>query len=130
MVKRVFIAISTRKESTKLDIEEIITIERKSRIIKIVTAEREVSFYDKLIYIKPLLGDNFFEVSDGLLLNLEKMKTVTEGTVLFEGGLELILSERGYTKLKKKHFSYNRMKQLEEVIKKEMQSRRQRKSYQ
>ena len=95
---------------------DIVLIERRLRKIFLVTDERLISYYEKIKYIEPLLGDNFFEVIDGCFINLEKTVSARDGILRFKNGYELPLSERSFVKAKQNHYVYHRIKQLKSVI--------------
>ncbi len=112
MLFRDFITVKKRNESTKVFIKDIILIERRYRKIFLMTSERMVEYYEKLVYIEPLLGENFFQVIDGCFINLEKVISARDGLIYFENGYKLQLSERGFVKAKRNHYAYTRLRQL------------------
>lgn len=107
--------VKTRSESTKVDLKDILLIERRLRKILIVTTYTEFSFYERIIFIKPLLGDNFYEVLDGLFVNLDRTTSAKRGVLFFDNGHRLELSERSFVKAKRNHYAYHRLKQLRTI---------------
>ena len=112
MKDKLYIAVETRWESVRIDLDEVVIIERRLRKVFLLTTERSISFYDKIKYIRPLLGENFFEILDGCFINLERMKEAKDGVLVFDTGYVFPVSSRSFVKAKRKHFAYYRRKQL------------------
>ena len=110
-----FIMVKTRYESTRVDLNDVLIIERRLRKIFLVTTERLFSFYEKIVFIDPLLGDNFYEVIDGCFVNFDRTLSAKEGKLRFDNGYEFPLSERSFAKAKKHHYAYLRLRQLRNI---------------
>lgn len=115
MNEKTWLAVKTRSESTRVELSDVLVIERRARKIFVATTDRLISYYDQLRNIKPLLGDNFFEVYSGCLINLDRLDSAKEGILYFDNGYELPLSERSFVRAKQKHYAYYRVKQLRDV---------------
>ena len=108
--------VKTRTESTRVFLKDVVVVERRLRKIFIVTSERLMSFYEKICFIEPLLGDNFYEALDGCFVNLERTVSAKDGILMFDNGYELPLSERSFVRAKRNHYAYHRIKQLKNVL--------------
>ena len=114
MKNKSFLAVQTRWESTRVDLDDILLIERRLRKVFLVTSERLISYYDKIKHIEPLLGENYMKLLDGCFINLERMESAKEGILRFDTGFELPVSSRNFAKAKRSHHSYYRTRQLRE----------------
>ena len=112
MNEKVYIAVKTRNESTRFDVEELFIVEKRLRKLVLMTYERDISYYEKLKNVAPLLGSNFFQVKRGCFINLEMMITASEGVLLFENGYKLCLGRKSFIRAKQKHNSYYKTKQM------------------
>ena len=109
------IVIKTRSESTKLTLGEILLVQRKLRKLYIVSESRQYEYYEKMENVEPLLDEPFFQVLDGTYVNIEKIKTIHKGSILFDNGYEFFLRERVASKVRQKHTAYHKTKQLDAV---------------
>lgn len=107
---RDFILVSTRWESTIVYLEEILYIERRLRKILVFTLNEEYEFYDDMEDIIPKLGENYFSLTSGVYVNLDYVKSVKDRRLIFDGGMELFLSQRSFIGLKRRHNAYYRLR--------------------
>ena len=117
---KIYIAANTRWASTRIDIDEILYIERRLRKIRVVTEDRVIEYYDRMAFITPLLGENFYSVLRGFFVNLERIEEVKEGKVIFDCKIEVAIPVKVYPSLKRTHNAHYRTMQLDslEAVKK------------
>ena len=111
MKEKSFIVIWNRYESTKIDIDDILYIERRLRKIYLLTEIREIEYYEKLKYVEPLLEDYFFKIGSGTFINIIKIKSVLEESVIFDCGLEIPIPRKISFRLRQRHRGYFHLKQ-------------------
>ena len=113
--EKIYLAVKTRYISMRVDVDEILYLERHCRKILLVTENEEIEYYERLCFVTPLLDESFFSVLQGLYVNLEKVEYVRDHRCIFDCGKEVSLSDRAYAKLKVKHNAFYRMMQLEKL---------------
>ena len=111
MKEKSFIVVWNRRESTKIDIDDILYIERRLRKIYLLTELREIEYYENLKYVEPLLEDYFFKIGSGTFINITKIKSVLEESVIFDCGLEIYIPRKISFRLRQKHRGYFHFKQ-------------------
>ena len=93
-----YIIVLTGNLAARIRISDILYIERYKRKIKIVTAQEEYAYYERIENIKPLLDDNFFPCLKGCYINLEKVISMHDRKIMFEGGRTLYLGRENFIK--------------------------------
>ena len=111
---RNYILAETRWESTLLDLDDVLYLRKNLTKIEVYTVEETVEFYGKIEKLESELGDNFYPVLKGSFLNLDKITKVKDGKAYFGKEAEYGMSERSFSKLKRAHSVYYKMKSLRE----------------
>lgn len=111
MKEKSFIVVWNRHESTKIDIDDILYIERRLRKIYLLTEIREFEYYENLKYVEPLLEDYFFKIGSGTFINIIRIKSVLEESVIFDCGSELPIPRKVSFRLRQRHRGYFHLKQ-------------------
>ncbi len=93
-----YLLILTASVTARIRIKDIVYIERDKRKIHVVTDLEEYEYYEKMENIKPLLDTRFFPCLKGLYINLEKVASMREQKITFEGGQVLFLGRENYLK--------------------------------
>lgn len=101
-----FIPIVTRNQSIRMETDSIYKIQRDNRRLSILTAEGEFYYYEKLERIEQHLGNNFYSCLKGCLINLDKVKSMKDQTVVFENGQEYNLGRSNYIKTRQVYSAY------------------------
>lgn len=118
--KKYYLAIRTRNLSTRIDVEDILYLERRSRKVFVVTEGEEIEYYEQFDLVTPLLTEVFIPVRKGLYINLPKVRSVKDNKCIFSCGKEIHLPEKPFSKLKISHNAYYRTHQLRMVREKQM----------
>ena len=118
MKEKSFIVVWNRRESTKIDIDDILYIERRLRKIYLLTEVREIEYYEKMKYVEPVLADYFFKIGNGTFINITKIKSVQEDKVIFDCGLEMGIPRKIFFRLKQKHQAHFHFQQIIHASKK------------
>ena len=111
MREKSFIVVWNRRESTKIDIDDILYIERRLRKIYLLTEIREYEYYENMKYVEPLLEDYFFKIGKGTFINIIRIKSVLEESVIFDCGMEIHIPRKISFKLRQRHRGYFHLKQ-------------------
>ena len=61
--------VSIGKDVVPIEIDSIIYVESRNRKVAIHTAKEEIEYYDKIEDLEQMLGDGFFRVHRGFLVN-------------------------------------------------------------
>ena len=98
-----YIPVKTRKETTRVNIREILYIETELRIVKIYTAKRAYRLYGKLDEIVKYLKDNFYRCHKSCVINLEMIERMEDGVIYFSDGQTVRIGQNNY-RLTKNHY--------------------------
>ena len=82
----------------RIKLRDIVYIERNKRKIHIVTDLEEYEYYEKLENIEPLLDRRFFPCLRGCYINMDKVASMREQRITFEGGQTLYLGRENFLK--------------------------------
>ena len=97
-MKEEYILVLTQTVAARIKIDDIVFIERDKRKIRIVTDLEEYEYYEKLENIEPLLDRRFFPCLKGCYINLEKVASMRERRITFEGGQVVYLGRENFLK--------------------------------
>lgn len=97
-MKEEYILILTQAVAARIRITDIAFIERDKRKIRIVTDLEEYEYYEKLENLEPLLDRRFFPCLKGCYINLEKVVSMRDQKITFEGGQVLYLGRENFVK--------------------------------
>jgi len=98
-----YIPVVTRKETTKVNIGEVLYIETELRIVNIHTNSRGYRFYGKLDDVMKYLNGNFYRCHKSCVINLEKIIRMEDGIFYFSGGVTLRVGQNNY-RLSRNHY--------------------------
>lgn len=93
-----YVLVLTQSVAARINIEDIVFIERDRRKIRIVTNMEEYEYYEKMENIEPLLDGRFFPCLRGCYINLEKVVSMREQRITFEGGHTVYLGRENFLK--------------------------------
>ncbi len=106
MAKKKYIPIVTRKETSKVFVDEILYIEKRLRIINIYTENKIYSVYGKMKEIEIYLDDSFYKCHKSCILNFSKIISMENGIFFFENGIDLRVGQNNYQYAKSKYKSF------------------------
>lgn len=78
------IPIVSRQICANIKQDDILKIERFNRKINVVTDTNEYWYYGKMDQLEPLLHDTFYRCMDGCFLNMDRIESVSDQTVVFD----------------------------------------------
>ena len=84
-------------ESLRVDKRDILYLESRIRILRLVTAEREYSFYDSLDHAQQELGESFLRCHRSFLVNIDRIRRYSSSEIGLEGDVPIPVS-RSYGK--------------------------------
>ena len=84
-------------ESLRVDKRDILYLESRIRILRLVTAEREYSFYDSLDHAQQELGESFLRCHRSFLVNIDRIRRYSSSEIVLEGDVPIPVS-RSYGK--------------------------------
>lgn len=93
-----YLIVLTGNLAARIRISDIIYIERNNRKIRIVTEQEEYVYYERIENIIPHLDDRFFPCLKGCYINLEKVISMRERKIMFEGERVLYLGRENFVK--------------------------------
>jgi len=94
--KNNYIPVITRKETSRVNTQEILYIEKELRRINIYTSSRVYTLYGKLNDIIDYLGENFYKCHGSCIVNLDKIISMEEGIIYLENGQTLRVGQNTY----------------------------------
>ena len=84
-------------ESLRVDKRDILYLESRIRILRLVTAEREYSFYDSPDHAQQELGESFLRCHRSFLVNIDRIRRYSSSEIVLEGDVPIPVS-RSYGK--------------------------------
>jgi len=96
-----FIPIWTRWETGRVNLDEIIYIEKDLKKISIHTYGREVSFYGKMHQIEEYLDSRFLVCHRSYLFNMDKIVHMGNQTLELETGARIHLGRESFRKARR-----------------------------
>ena len=91
-----YIMILTPSIAAHIKISDIVYVERNKRKIRIVTDLEEYVYYEKIENIEPFLDKRFFPCLKGCYINLDKVTSMREQRITFEGEQVLYLGRENF----------------------------------
>ena len=85
------------RESLRVEKRNILYLESRIRILRLVTAEREYSFYDNLEHAARELGESFLRCHRSFLVNMDRIRKYSSNEIVLEGDITIPIS-RSYGK--------------------------------
>ncbi len=102
------IAIISQSSSTAIDPEEVLFIESYARKVSIITIHGTYTQYGHLEKIRDALGDKFCWVLKNKTINLDMIKEIKNGIIIFKNDEKMILAELAFRKAKQGYNKYLR----------------------
>lgn len=103
-----YLPIITREYSTRVKVNDVMTISRNSRKLEIKAENGVFSYYEKIENILDCLDERFFRCNNGFLLNLEKVEVMKNQKVIFSNGEEIEMPRDAFLRAKKAYKDYLR----------------------
>jgi len=91
-----YIPVITRKEASKVCVDEILYIESERRVVNIYTCARDYRFYGKLDDITKYLNSSFYRCHKSCIINLNKIDRMEDGIFYFSEGKSLRVGQNSY----------------------------------
>jgi len=99
-----FIPVIKPRLSVKVDVDEVLYIEQYLRKTKIVTEKETHEIYSKIDDYLGYLGSDFLKCHRSLYVNMDKIISMREQSIVFKNGERLYLSRDKFTAARQ-HFS-------------------------
>lgn len=93
-----YITILSTTVAARIRTSDILYIERDKRKIHIVTILEEYDYYERIENIEPLLDERFFPCLKGCYINLERVVSMRDQRITFDGGRILYLGRENFLK--------------------------------
>ena len=93
-----YILILTSNLTARIKVSDIAYVERDKRKLRIVTNLEAYEYYERLENVEPLLDRRFFPCLKGCYINLEKVISMRDQRITFEGGQALYLGRENFIK--------------------------------
>ena len=84
-------------ESLRVDKRDILYLESRIRILRLVTAEREYSFYDSLDHAQQELGESFLRCHRSFLVNIDRIRRYSSSEIVLEGDVPIPVRSEEHT---------------------------------
>ncbi len=101
-----FIFIKSGNGIEKVNTKEIFVVERNGRKLTVVTEEMTYSYYDRIQNVEPSLSSNFIKCHTGCFINLHKIKSIKNQTIVMDNGYVVVLGKNNFTKVKQYYRAY------------------------
>ncbi len=102
------IAIISRTSSTVVDPNDVLFIESYSRKVNVVTVNGTYTQYGQLGNIREVLDEKFCWVLKNKTINLDMVKEVKNGVIIFKNDEKMILADLAFRKAKQGYNKYLR----------------------
>ena len=76
--------IISRQVCANINQDNILKIERFNRKINVTTDNEDYWYYGNMDHIEPLLNQVFYRCMDGCFLNMDRIESVADQTVVFD----------------------------------------------
>ncbi|MBR3786044.1 MAG: LytTR family transcriptional regulator DNA-binding domain-containing protein [Firmicutes bacterium] len=93
-----YLLVLTTSLAARIRIKDVIYIERDKRKIRIITDLEEYEYYERLENLEPMLDRRFFACLKGCYINLEKVVSMRNQKITFQGGQVLYLGKENFLK--------------------------------
>ena len=101
-----YILVMTRSMAVRIRLEDIVYVERDKRKVHIVTAEDSYTYYERMENIEPLLDSRFYPCLKSCYINLDKVVSMREQKITFEGGQMVYLGRENFGKTLQHYKNY------------------------
>lgn len=98
--------VSIGKDVVPIEIGSIIYVESRNRKVAIHTAKEEIEYYDKIEDLEQMLGDGFFRVHRGFLVNLGYVISYDRTGVCMSDGDTVLISKYRFRDFDEMYRSY------------------------
>ena len=99
-----FIPVIKPRSSMKVDVDEILYLEQYLRKTKIITERETHEMYSKIEDYQVYLGRNFLKCHRSLYVNMDKIVSMREQSIIFSSG-EILYLSRDKSTAARQHFS-------------------------
>jgi len=99
-----YIPLIKAKSSLKVDIDDVLYLEQYLRKTKILTENETHEIYSKIDDYLIYLGNNFLKCHRSLYVNMDKVISMKDQSIIFENGKNIYLSRDKFTAARQ-HFS-------------------------
>ncbi|MCQ4637890.1 LytTR family transcriptional regulator [Anaerovorax odorimutans] len=91
-----YIPVKTKKETSRVYLDEIIYVEKNLRKTILITDSRTVVLYCDMAYIKQFIDERFMDCHRSFLFNMDKIIIMTNQTVYMEKGHQVGLGRESF----------------------------------
>lgn len=81
-----YVPIETKKLTGRVYLDEVLYVEKDLRKTILVTENEKITLYCAMEFIKAYTDDRFLDCHRSYLFNMDKIKQMTEQTVVMENG--------------------------------------------
>lgn len=81
-----YVPVETKKLTGRVYLDEILYVEKNLRKTILVTEEDKITLYCAMEFVKAYVDDRFLDCHRSYLFNMDKIKQMTEQTIVFENG--------------------------------------------
>ena len=103
-----YVPIISGKETAKVNLDDIVLIEREGRKLHVVTERREYRYYEKIDIVEQYLDERFYPCLKSCYVNLEHIAYMEEQEIHFDNGYAFFLGRSNFIKTKQKYKSFLR----------------------
>lgn len=97
-MKKDFIYVESGNSIIRVDLSEIIFIEKDGRKAIIVTADNEIVWYRTMEQLKEAVDDRFIACHRSYLINMDKIVKMEEQNIWLEGGFNIVFGRESFRK--------------------------------
>lgn len=116
LIRRNFIVVRQKKALRKISFSEILYVETRGKYQVIITRSEELPVRITAREMHKLIplphSCNFIDLGLTYLVNLENVKILCDGRVIFDGGKELLISRRRFKKISREFTGHSAKRDL------------------
>lgn len=101
-----YIPVITRKETSRVNIRDVLYIETELRIVNIYTVGRSYRFYGKLDDVQQYLSGNFYRCHKSCIINMDKIHRMEDCVLYFMGGSTLRIGQNNFRRTRARYTQY------------------------
>ena len=101
-----YIHIKNQKIVASVSTTSVLYIEKDGRKLRVVTENREFSYYEKMNNVEPLLDNTFLLCRKGCYINLSKIALMEDQCITFINGEKYWLGRDNFNRTKKQFINF------------------------
>ena len=105
-MENTYITIIKRNRVTRIEVGEILLVERKGRKLLIHTKDEVIDYYEKMENVIPLLDERFYPCLQGCYVNFNHITDMIDREISFDNGESFSIGRANFIKTRQNFILY------------------------